>query len=148
MVFGTGLLTPDVQVCADGLLDELDVHPHPARLWCSLVVLLLCSARWTRARPSNSAPTFAAIKYITLPLSSGFDWLQLLGSKLMADAVPTAWSKQWEGPEDSRKWLRAIVSKRVALTQWAAKVRVRLCLTVPILSVSHSAGDRVAPSMA
>jgi hypothetical protein len=40
----------------------------------------------------------------------------------MADAVPTAWSKQWEGPEDSRKWLRAIVSKRVALTQWAAKV--------------------------
>ena len=46
MVFGTGLLTPDVQVCADGLLDELDVHPHPAPLWCSLVALLLCSARW------------------------------------------------------------------------------------------------------
>ena len=41
----------------------------------------------------------------------------------MADAVPAAWSKLWEGPEDSRKWLRAVVSKRVALTQWAAKVR-------------------------
>ncbi len=52
---------------------------------------------------------------------------QLLGSKLMADAVPSAWSKQWEGPEDSRKWLRAVVSKRVALTQWAAKVGTCIC---------------------
>ena len=59
VVFGTGLLTPDVQVCAGGLLSELDVHPHLARLWCSLVALLLCSARWTRARTSNSAPTLS-----------------------------------------------------------------------------------------
>ena len=48
--------------------------------------------------------------------------VQLMGGKLMADKVPTSWTKVWEGPDDSRKWLRAIVSKRVALTQWAAKV--------------------------
>ncbi len=71
MVFGTGLLTPDVQVCAGGLLDELDVHPHPARLWCSLVLLLLCSARWTRACTSNSAPKQHIANGLQLRLEPG-----------------------------------------------------------------------------
>jgi hypothetical protein len=49
--------------------------------------------------------------------------VQHMGGKLMADQVPTAWTKVWEGPEDSRKWLRAVVSKRVALSKWAERVR-------------------------
>jgi Dynein heavy chain C-terminal domain len=47
--------------------------------------------------------------------------VQDLGAKLMAESVPSAWSKQWEGPEDPKKWLRSVVAKRIALTSWTAK---------------------------
>ena len=71
--------------------------------------------------------------YVTIVVVAFHAVLPLPIFVVLAPQVPSAWTKVWEGPDDSRKWLRAVVSKRVALTQWAAKVPCcakRVCLFV------------------
>ncbi len=44
--------------------------------------------------------------------------IQATATSLLADAVPTAWSKLWEGPEKPQIWLRELIRKRMALSKW------------------------------
>jgi len=60
--------------------------------------------------------------------------VQEMGSRLMAETVPSPWAKTWEGPEDPKKWLRAVVAKRVALTTWAQNVSGSLLRQPVVLS--------------
>lgn len=44
--------------------------------------------------------------------------IQATATSLLADAVPTAWTKLWEGPEKPQIWLRELIRKRMALSKW------------------------------
>lgn len=39
-------------------------------------------------------------------------------TQLMANCVPEAWEKQWEGPENPTTWIRIVNKKGSALCRW------------------------------
>jgi len=46
-----------------------------------------------------------------------------LGSALLRQETPMAWSKVWAGPEDPLKWCRQLLAKTLALASWATEVQ-------------------------
>eukprot|EP00955_Chlamydomonas_euryale_P013918 150324-Chlamydomonas_euryale.AAC.1 len=44
--------------------------------------------------------------------------VQKLGQSLLADEVPTAWDRAWEGPEAPTDYCRAAMRRAVAVEAW------------------------------
>jgi dynein heavy chain 2 len=44
--------------------------------------------------------------------------IQLVASSLLSDEVPSAWIRQWEGPDKPQKWLRELMGKVISLSKW------------------------------
>ena len=48
--------------------------------------------------------------------------IQANGAALMANTIPRHWEKKWEGPEIPQPFLKAIVTKKIALSGWSKKM--------------------------
>lgn len=48
--------------------------------------------------------------------------IQANAAALLANTVPIKWEKKWEGPEIPQVWLKAVVQKKIALSQWSNKM--------------------------
>ncbi|KXJ28478.1 Cytoplasmic dynein 2 heavy chain 1 [Exaiptasia diaphana] len=54
--------------------------------------------------------------------------VQALAGSLLKQEVPLEWSATWEGPADPVHWLRALVSKALALGSWVEKCEAKTLL--------------------
>ncbi len=48
--------------------------------------------------------------------------IQAMGSALLKGQTPPTWEKRWLGSEKPQVWLRAVVKRKVALSQWVSRV--------------------------
>ncbi len=55
-----------------------------------------------------------------------------LGSSLLKSQVPDRWEDQWEGPSDPYSWLNGLITRTLALEQWADKVDQGTLLKSPL----------------
>ena len=61
-------------------------------------------------------------------------------TQLLKNEVPTAWEKQWEGPETPIAWIRILCKKGTALVRW-----VQLAQQNQLLSNAVSLSDLLHP---
>ncbi len=47
--------------------------------------------------------------------------MQSRGLQLLADTIPSAWDNLWEGPASPSDYIRAVVSRAVAIEAWWSK---------------------------
>ncbi len=54
--------------------------------------------------------------------------------RLLADDIPAAWDALWEGPASPSDYVRAVVSRAVAIESWWAKSQAGNLLTSGVYS--------------
>lgn len=58
--------------------------------------------------------------------------IQAQANALLSGSVPGEWYEQWEGPEQPSAWLRGLVTRKVALASWQARVLGGALLSAPL----------------
>jgi len=51
---------------------------------------------------------------------------------LLKNAVPEAWEKLWEGPDNPTSWIRVLCKKGNQLVQWVQRVQQKSLMTQPL----------------
>ncbi|EDO38992.1 predicted protein [Nematostella vectensis] len=74
--------------------------------------------------------------------------VQTLAASLLRQEVPQEWTSIWEGPMDPVHWLRALVSKTLALGSWVERSEARTLLKDTLDLALKTAMDNLKPAVA
>jgi len=58
--------------------------------------------------------------------------IQKNGSTMITGWVPGRWEKKWEGPEAPLPWLKALITRKIALTSWLERAMNKSLLSQPL----------------